>query len=455
MHERRSRRMGSGTTEARPSSRHAVRALIGTAALAAGLTAPASAQHGPAVISLTHQSAFSAGNSFTPSISGDGRLMAFTSQAFDLVPDDTDVLDDVFVRDRLTGTLVCISRAPDGSLANGPSGQPAISANGRFVVFASEASNLVPGDTNGFSDIFAYDLRGGTLERVNVASDGTQADLPCFQPTVSADGRMVAFESYSTSLAQPTHPGVSEIFVRDRLLGQTFIASAPPDGSTANGSSGSPHLSLDGRRVTFESWADNLGPGDLHFGVDVWLTDLETGKVVLVSSPPGGGQAQGSSYNPRLNGDGSLVVFDTGAKNLVEGDTNNAGDVVLADVAAGTFELISVSSTGGQGNTHSGSPSVTGNGRFVTFSSYAATLVPGDTNGVADVFVRDRWTGETVLLSSSVSGALGDGQSAVPTIAATCNLVIFESWAGNLVPGDHNEAGDIFVRNLEDLLSIH
>lgn len=443
MHEQRWR-MGSGSRSRLPLA----------ATLMVALAAPLHAQHGPAVASKTHLGVFSVGNSYTPSIAASSRLMAFASEAGDLVADDTNGHSDVFVRDRLTGTLLCISRSVTGATGNSGSGSPAISADGRYVAFASEASDLVPGDTNEFSDIFVYDLRGGTLERVSVSSAGLQADLPCHQPTISGDGRMVAFESYSKVLAQPTHEGVGEIFVRDRVAGTTFIASAPGGQVTSNGTSGNPHLSRDGRRVAFESWSNNLGPGDLHFGVDVWVADLTTGKVVLVSRSYTGGPTSGSSYAATLSADGNLVAFDSGAKNLVPGDTNSAGDVYVADLQAGSMQRVSLSSAGAQGNNHSGNPSISGDGRFVTFSSYASTLVPGDTNNASDIFVHDRVTGETARLSTSASGQEGNGLSAVPVLAIDSGLVIFESWATNLVPGDFNAAGDIFVRAVGDVLDL-
>jgi Tol biopolymer transport system component len=251
--------------------------------------------------------------------------VVFVSDATNVVPGDTNGVADIFLRDRQAGTTVRIS----GANADAPSDAPAISANGRYVTFTSEAA-LVPGDTNGIADVFLRDLRTGSLRRVNVSTTGARANALTASLTMSANGRYVAFTSEAA-----------------------------------------------------------LVPGDTNGIADVFLHDVRARTTVRVSLAADDGQATGgSSYGPMMSADGRHVAFSSDATNLVASDTNGVADVFLRDLHAGTTVRASLAADGGQGNDGSYNAVVTRDGRYVAFASTATNLVPGDTNGVTDAFLR-------------------------------------------------------------------
>jgi Tol biopolymer transport system component len=273
--------------------------------------------------------------SFDPSISADGRYVAFVSAATNLVSGDTNNFQDIFVHDRQTGQTTRVSVASDGTQANGHSYAPSISADGRYVAFASLASNLVSGDTNGAWDVFVHDRQTGETTRVSVASDGTQAIGFFFgsSPSISADGRYVAFDSWATNLVSGDTNDKPDVFVHDRQTGQTTRVSVSSDGTQANGGpgwSGNPSsISADGRYVAFHSYADNLVSGDTNSATDIFVHDRQTGVTTRVSIASDGTQANGFSASPSISADGRYVAFMSGATNLVSGDTNNDWDVFV------------------------------------------------------------------------------------------------------------------------------
>jgi len=237
---------------------------------------PAAASHGGPWHVVQRVSVASDGtqgndNSWDPSISADGRYVAFFSHASNLVPGDTNGKADVFVHDRVTGQTTRVSVASDGTEGNGYSWFPSISADGRYVAFESIASNLVPGDTNGVSDVFVHDRLTGQTTRVSVASDGTQGHSASDHPSISADGRYVAFESFASNLVPGDTNGKRDVFVHDRLTGQTARVSVASDGTQGNGDSIYPSISADGRYVAFVSGASNLVPGDANGNIDVFI----------------------------------------------------------------------------------------------------------------------------------------------------------------------------------------
>jgi Tol biopolymer transport system component len=386
------------------------------------------------------------GNSYVPSISSDGRNVTFESIATNLVAGDTNGVSDIFVRDRLTETTYLVSRNSAGEKGNLESYSPAISADSRYVTFQSFATNLVAGDTNTADDIFVRDRQTGTTTRVSKNSAGVQGDGASRYPSISADGRYVTFQSSATTLVSGDTNGVHDIFVRDRNTGTTYLVSKSSDGIQGNDESTYPSISADGRYVAFESIATNLVSGDTN-GVDVFVRDRQTGTATRVSKSSTGAEANGNSYSPAISADGRYVVFESAATNLVAGDTNVKNDIFVRDRNTGTTTRVSKSSAGVEANDISYYPVITADGRYVTFKSSATNLVSGDTNGVDDIFVRDRNTGTTTLVSRSSSGAQGDDASDIPAISADGRYVTFESIATNLVPGDVNGVWDIFVRD--------
>jgi Tol biopolymer transport system component len=383
-----------------------------------------------------------------PSISEDGRFVVFTSAATNLVRGDTNHQWDIFARDLQTGRTSRVSSPLDGSQANGYSSAPVISADGRFIAFSSEATNLVTGDTNDWMDIFVHDQQTGKTERVSLSSHGGQGNEEARIPAISADGRFVAFASGASNLVENDDNGNFDIFVHDRQTGATERVSVASNGDEANSVSYSPVISGDGRYVAFDSRASNLVPEDPTDQMDVFVHDRNTGRTILVSVNSAGQKGNWRSYFPALSADGRYVSFGSGASNLVPGDTNRNPDIFVRDLLTGVTTRVSVSSQGEQANWFSLYSSISPDGQFVAFQSFASNLVGGDTNEQADIFVHDRQTGETVRVSISSEGKQADGQSWDPEVSAG-GRIIFQSSAGNLVFGDTNAAADIFVYDRE------
>ncbi|MEG5040385.1 MULTISPECIES: calcium-binding protein [unclassified Microcoleus] len=354
-------------------------------------------------MTITRVSVDSAGNqaigfSFRPSISADGRFVTFGSLASNLVPGDTNSTDDSFVRDLLTNTTTRVSVDSAGNQANNNFfGVASISADGRFVAFSSLASNLVPGDTNNRSDIFVRDLLTNTTTRVSVDSAGNQGNdgssIGSFFPSISADGRFVAFSSDASNLVPGDTNSTDDIFVRDLSTNTTTRVSVDSAGNQGIGESSDASISADGRFVAFSSFVRNLVPGDTNASRDIFVRDLLTNTTTRVSVDSAGNQGNDGSSNPSISADGRFVAFESDASNLVPGDTNNDRDIFVRDLSTNTTTRLSVSGTGNQGNGYSTLPSISADGRFVAFSSDAPDLVPGDTNASRDIFVSD--TGNT------------------------------------------------------------
>lgn len=385
----------------------------------------------------------------TPSLSADGRYVAFTSYASNLtdpMPNPNDDEPDVYVRDLLLGTTIRLSDPFDGGdYANARSTSPSISANGRIVAFASHASDLIEGDPPGFTtDIYVRDLDAGTMERISLALDGTSApNGESHGPDISADGRMVAFHSRASDLAAgDVQDNQDDVFVHDR---QTRVTLKLTPG--ADSFSNSAAISADGRHVAFKSRATNLVPGDGNERDDVFVHDLDTGTTHLASVGFDGGGADSYSDNPALSADGRHVAFTSAATNLVEGgDGNDFVDVYVRDRETGTTVLVSRGWDGSPADEHSYDACLSDDGRVIAFHSDASNLVADDPNGHGrDVFVHDLATGRTHLASRTLDGGGGDGTSENCGLSGDGRHVAFESNVANLVASDPNgTTNDIF-----------
>ena len=418
-------------------------------ALLAGLTPgavlPAYAAPGDLTrVSVDSTGAQANGGSRHGQISADGRYVAFVSGAANLIPDDTNNVEDVFVKDRQTGATTRVSTATQtGAQANNGSGAAAISGDGRYVAFYSDASNLVSGDTNGVGDIFVRDRQTGVTTRVSVDSGGNEANGGNSDSylAISGDGRYVAFSSEATNLVNGDTNNAGDIFVHDSQTGQTRRVSVASNGAEANGSSGALDISDDGRYVAFSSGATNLVAGDTNGKADIFVHDLQTGGTTRVSVNTSGEQADGGGTIPSISGDGRYVVFMSASGNLdPRADEYRYSELVYVhDRQIGQTTLASVYSDGGIMEVGLfDQPTISRDGRYVAFSFYEK----GNNNGILNIWVRDLQTG------TSISVNYGNDSSGYSSLSADGKVVAFSSGASNLVSGDTNGAADVFVREV-------
>jgi Tol biopolymer transport system component len=337
------------------------------------------------------------------------------------------------------------------------------------VVYDSFASNLVPGDTNRQGDVFLYDRDHRTTTRISVRYDGMQTDAQSGFGVISKDGNIIAFESRATEIIKSVKSPATQLYAYDRTRKTTDLISAAFLGGPAGGGSGALSLSDDGRYVAFSSGAADVVPYDVNQRDDVFVRDRQTATTRRVSVNSVGGEANGASAEPSLSGDGRYVAFESQATNLLgidptfqddpksiinpegkldTGDTNNVPDVFVYDLRTGSIERDSVSATGEQANTDSYGASISGDGRYVAFVSLASNLVPGDTNKVREVYVRDRTAHTTIRVATSDAGLPGNKLSVMPAVSRDGSVVVFASDASNLVLGDTNHESDIFLRRL-------
>ncbi len=290
-----------------------------------------------------------------------------------------------------------VSLDAQGKEGNGNSGRAALSGDGRYLVFTSSATNLVAGDNNGEPDVFVKDLLSGAIVRASVSSSGVESNSHSLYPVIDHSGRFVAFYSHGDNLVAGDNNGSGDIFVRDQSLGITERVSVASDGSEANSSSRGVSISADGRFVAFTSNADNLVVGDINSNVDIFVRDRLLATTQLVSVDSAGLQGDGLCSAPSISGNGQIVVFASRSTNLVPGDTNGLEDVFVRDLARGLTERVSVSSGGAEGDGHSG---------YVHTTGYHYTAVSSDGR-----------------------------------------FVVFPSYATNLVPGDTNGVADAFLHD--------
>jgi Tol biopolymer transport system component len=350
-----------------------------------------------------------------PSISEDGQWVTFVTGG------------QVFVRTRETGMAMLVSATPGGTPGNRPSLTPAISGDGSFVAFYSYADDLVAEDTNGTVDLFGWDRQSGRIERLNVESSGAPISLGELSlPAVSRDGQWVAF------------PGGENIQLRDRKSGTTQVVSVSVEGEPVYGAY--PSISDDGRLIAFWSWADNLVDGDTNGRRDVFVRDRVLAKTEIVSVAADGGPALGyweGSSSPAISGNGQFVAFLSVAVNMAPGGTNSWGPAVyVRELAAKKTERVSVSTSGEPAGGYSYSPVISDDGRFVAFLSDDGNLAPEGNSGL---FVRDRTSRITEFV------APGDPWSDRVAINRDGRVVAFSSTDGALVSGDTNGKRDVFV----------
>ena len=437
--------------------------ILGALALSASAGSPSSTTR----VSVSGAGVQGDRDSYAAGISASGRYVLFNSLARNLVAGDTNNRDDVFVADRNTGAVQRVSvrsgggQAKAGSDPYGGSYAGGMSANGRYVVFNSDSPNIVPHDTNHLSDAFVHDRMRNVTIRVSAGMRGLQANGSSGDPAISANGRYVAFMSLASNLVRGDTNGMSDVFVRDLRTGRTVRASMTSHGAQARCNqsgceSTEPALSANGRFVAFESSATNLVPHDTNRTADVFVRDLHTGRTERVNVSSSGRQAgnertNNGSNDPVISADGRFVAFHSYAPNLVRGDTNRLPDIFVHDRRTGKTTRVSISTAGRQANQENlGAIAISPDGHYVAFTSLATNLVAGDANDITDVFVRDLRAGTTSLVSLGASGIQGGDASSVGGVAFSANdrYLAFTSWASNFVPGDTNIVPDAFVRDL-------
>jgi uncharacterized repeat protein (TIGR02543 family) len=388
-------------------------------------------------------------DSYDAEISADGRYIAFTSYADNFHPADYNKAEDVFLYDRLTGVTKCLSVTPDGKTGNYGSYSPAISADGRYVAFLSFANNLVPDvDDNDMGDLYLYDTLTDTLELVSIGTDGTAAGFTDYsRPAVSEDGRYIAFSSESGNLTNDIYDGKQYIYIRDRESQTTTRIDYPTaPGGVVEGAF-NPSISFDGSVIAFEAWVffDEYVNDNFTY---VYLPETDTFELISKRYENEQEVPVTGAY-PDISGDGRFVIFSTNEIPLVDEDTNTFDDIYVYDRVERKMVLVSVDSEGNAGNNNSDAAAISADGRFVVFSSLASNLVPNDNNNAYDVFVRDLVNNTTERVSVAADGTEADVGynylSGYVDISGNGRYVAFESYASNLVPYDNNDSYDVFV----------
>ncbi|MET0918007.1 MAG: hypothetical protein ABWY07_06230 [Burkholderiales bacterium] len=383
--------------------------------------------------------------SFNPAISGDGRFVAFGSLASNLVLELPNVVQDIFVKDLQTGAIVRASTSANGVQGNDTSVDPSITADGRLVAFASGATNLVPNDLNFVADVFVKDLTTGAIVRASTSASGVEANNSSSDAAISAGARFVAFGSLASNLTVGDRNVASDIYVKDLLTGALVIASSDSSGISSVGGSAQPSISGDGQLVAFSSRAFDLVPGFNGAVPGILLKDLSSGTVALASTAADGRQANDSSFEPSLSTDGHFLAFGSLASNLVLGDTNAASDIFVKDLQTGAIVRASTAADGTEANNASDLSQISPDGHFVVFRSFASNLVPDDTNAAADTFVKDLVTGAIARVSVGANGQQANDNSFGAAISADAGVVAFLSSASNLLPLENNVVPDVFA----------
>jgi uncharacterized repeat protein (TIGR01451 family) len=432
-----------------------VRSLISVVVLVAvAIVAPASpALAAPGdlrLASATATGAASDGEALVPSVSGDGSKVAFFSTATNLHPADADDGPDVYVKDVPTGEVILASRTAGGAKANGESRQPAISADGTRVAFFSTATNLHP---SGAPGVYVKDVASGAVRLASATAAGVPANDGVSGIALSRDGSKVAFSTTATNL-DPRDPFADfDVYVKDLDSGRLTLASLSAAGEKRLGLFGSSgaSLSADGTRVAFHSDVPGLHPADGDGAVDVYVRDLASGQLVLASTNGLGVKGNQQSAGPSLSGDGRKVSFTSYATNLDPALTvNGLNAIFLKDLATGDLSLVSRNAAGDLILFGVSTPSMSADATRIAFTSPSTNAHPADADHLSDVFVKDLATQHVFLASTSTAGIKGNGDSYPAVLSADGTTAAFRSGATNLDPVDTDSASDVYAKQLGD-----
>ena len=426
-----------------------------------GVAASRSVTNGAAtqLVSVSSQGVPANSSCKNPDISYDGRFVVFECRASNLVPNDTNKVSDIFVHDRQTGATERVSVGPNGIQANGPSDEPAISDDGRFVVFTSKAKNLIPSPAQAVGmasyrgpgiNVYLHDRQTGITSLASMTPTGQPADRRAWLPDISPDGRYIVYSSHSSNLVVPDMNGIKrDAFIYDRVTGTTEYADIMSNGLNPWSGGSIAAISAEGRVVTYRSKASDLVRDDTNRKFDIFAYERSTFDIKRVSVSTTGRQASSDAHNPQVSADGRFVVYESPAQ-LDSRDQNSSIDVYVHYLPAAVTSLASLNANGHAGNNPSVTPVLSGDGRYIAYSSKSSDLVPGDTNGLSDVFIFDQATGETtrVSLGNNNQQATG-GVSTTPVISGDGRFVTFVSTARNLIEGITSRPGGIYLRALD------
>lgn len=375
------------------------------------------------------------------SSSGDGRFVVFSSFASDLVPVDKNGLEDVFLFDRQTNLVTMVSRAADGTSGNGPSRGAVISADGTTIAFESSATNLFNDNNGGVQDVVIFNRVTKTFDIANQDDPGNQSDFPASNPSLSADGRFVAFDTTSALVAEAVN-GSSGVYVRDLFKSTTQLVSRTPSGAFPNQDSTDPAISADGNFVAFVSRATDITSGAANVA-NIFYINRNTLVTQLVSV-----NGNADSSRPAMSGNGAVVGFDSEATSLVNLDFNSSPDAFVWTSATNSVELISRLPSGESPNGGSFDVSLNEDGNLVLFRSGADILVGGDSNGADDIFLLNRNEGSVTRINVAEDGTQADSAAFNPGLSPDGNTVVFWSNASTLSNDDAPNNTDVFIRNL-------
>lgn len=387
------------------------------------------------------------GHSYNSTISPTGRYVVFQSSCSNFDPADPLAgSTNIYLRDLKKDTTRLVSANSAGVLSDGYDAFPAVSKNGRIVVWESDASNLVEGDTNAKFDIFVRDMKTGVTTRVSVATNGTEGNDHSFNPSVSHNGRWIAFDSGATNLVEGDSNARQDCFVHDRKTGVTTLISLDEQGQQGFFNTLAPELSGNGRYAVMASEC-KLVAGDGGNSFDIYVRDLKTGALSWVSQNTSGSEGSAGCGSASISSNGRFVAFDSSANDLIEEDGNGFADIFVRDLKKGTTRRVSLGPAGVEADGHCINTHIAGNGKAVVFESFATTLVADDDNGLRDVFVAGLKPGTTTLASVSTGGIQSDADSADTSITTNGRFVSFYSTSELLVAGDANGATDVFIHD--------
>lgn len=444
-----------------PTNRFSLLTFSLVTAFAAGTTlayaqqAPAVSVASTALWSRNAAAKIGNGDSKNPAISADGSKIVFESIATNLVPGDTNLRSDIFVKTLATGAIQRVSVSKTNVQANDESGQPVFSPDGTRVAFRSFASNLIAGGTSSWQ-IYEKNLLTGVVKRISTTAGGAPANSFCYNPVYSHDGTMVAFESDATNLVAADGGLHRDVFVKNLVTGAVTRVSSNATGRVGNGDSSNPVFSPDGTKVAFDSFASNLVKGDSNGYRDVFVKTLASGAIQRVSLNANGKQGPGDSGNPDFSPDGHSVAFWSNWP-MAAKDGNGASDIYVKNLVSQAVTRLSNTPSGAAGNTESFNPSFSPDGHSVGFISLASNLVKGDANNFEDIFVTELSTSKVTRVSVNTAGKSPNGRSWTedstgksyhPMFSANGSKIAFPSAATNLVTGDTNGKLDVFVVTL-------